>query len=112
MAFDETIAKRVRKQLQGRDDVRERKMFGGIAFMVRGNMAVGVGGDEGDDLMVRVGKDCWTEFLFEPHAKDTSGNFRPMRGFVWVRPEGYASEEQLNVWVQRGVDYALSLPSK
>ncbi len=112
MAFDESIAARVRQQLKDRDDVRERKMFGGIAFMVRGNMAVGVGGDAGDDLMVRVGKARWTEFLFEEHARDTSGNFRPMRGFIWVQPAGYATDEQLSVWVQRGVDYAQSLPPK
>ena len=112
MAYDDGVAQRIREALADRNDVTERKMFGGLCFMVRGNMAVGCGGAEEDDLMVRVGKDAYTEALLQPHAHETSGNFRPMKGIVWVKPQGFETDEALNAWIDRGLANALSLPAK
>ncbi len=112
MSYSEGTAQRIREALATRDDVSERKMFGGLCFMVRGNMAVGCGGAEADDLMVRVGKEAYTEALLQPHAQETSGNFRPMRGIVWVKPAGFATEQALQTWIDRGLANALSLPAK
>jgi len=92
-----------------RDDVTEKKMFGGIAFMVRGNMAVGVSGEE---LMVRVGKDAHAELVELPGARTFDMSGRPMEGWLLVAPEGFATEEDLDSWIARGLAGALSLPPK
>ena len=84
-------------------------MFGGIAFMINGNMAVGVNGDE---LMVRVGKEAHEEATSRPGARTFDMGARPMMGWVSVAPEGFDSEEALDAWVERGVSYAQSLPPK
>jgi len=84
-------------------------MFGGIAFMVNGNMAVGVSGDE---LMVRVGKDNHDEAVALHGARIFDMSARPMRGWVAVAPEGFAQDADLDAWIDRGVAFAESLPSK
>ncbi len=109
MAYDEGLACRVAEALTGVDGVVEKKMFGGMAFMVRGNMAAGILGDR---LMVRVGKEAYEEVLAEPHCGPMDFTGRPMRGFVVVEAEGIASDVDLSDWVDRGVGFALSLPSK
>ena len=109
MAYDEGLARRVSEALAGLDGVVERKMFGGLAFMLDGNMAAGILGDR---LMVRVGADAYEEALSEPHCGPMDFTGRPMRGFVVVEAEGIASENGLRDWVARGVGFASSLPPK
>ena len=84
-------------------------MFGGIGFLLNGNMACGV---NKDDLIVRVGPEAYETALAEVHTKEFDMTGRPMKGLVVVRPEGYETDEALKSWVQRGVDFALTLPPK
>ena len=109
MAFNEELALRLRQALGEQNGVTERKMFGGLCFMVHGNM---LGGVMGDEIIVRVGAERYEDALNQPHAREMDFTGRPMRGFVVVASEGIASEERLNEWVQRGVQFATSLPPK
>jgi hypothetical protein len=109
VAFDEELARRVRLALSGQDGIVEKKMFGGLAFMLHGNMSVGV---DKDRLMVRVGPDRYEEALTRPHARPMDFTGRPMKGFVYVPPEGLQTDTALQEWVQMGVDFALTLPRK
>jgi TfoX/Sxy family transcriptional regulator of competence genes len=109
MAYDELLAERIRGALAGRDGVTERKMFGGIAFMVGGNMAVGV---IRDDLMVRIGVDAHDAALAQPHVRVMDFGHRPMKGMIYVGPEGVATDPDLARWVDAGADFAASLPPK
>ena len=108
MAFNAEIADRVLKVLEGREGLTERKMFGGIAFMLNGNMCCGV---TNDDLMVRVGADGLEDALDQPHARLMDFTGRPMKGFVFV-DAGAVGDRVLRQWVQRGVTFAESLPAK
>jgi TfoX/Sxy family transcriptional regulator of competence genes len=109
MAFDEQLGERVRDVLRAQDGVTERKMFGGLAFMVHGNMCVGV---TGDSLMVRVGKENYAQTVMHPHARPMDFTGRPMKGFLYVDQPGVADDEGLREWVGRGLAFALSLPPK
>lgn len=109
MAFDEALAERVREALVGRAEVSERRMFGGIAFMLAGNMAVGI---VGDDLMVRLDPEDAGRALAEPHVRPMDFTGRPMKNMVFVDSEGTASDRDLAAWVDAGADYASSLPPK
>jgi len=109
MAYDEGLAQRMREALTTIPDIDEKKMFGGIGFLLNGNMACGV---NKDDLIVRVGPEAYEGALTEPHTKDFDMTGRPMKGWVVVRPAGYETDEALKGWVQRGVDFALTLPPK
>lgn len=109
MAYYEGIAERVREVLADRHDVAEKKMFGGLAFMVGGHMCCGV---VGDDLMVRVGAEGHEAALAEPEARAMDFTGRPMMGFVFVSAEGVAEDDALARWIGRGVDHAASLPPK
>jgi TfoX/Sxy family transcriptional regulator of competence genes len=109
MAYDEGLAARVRDVLGDHPDVIEKKMFGGLAFMVWGNMACGI---IQDDLMVRVGPDGYEAALTQPHARVMDFTGKPMRGMVVVDGAGLDADETLDEWVQRGLQYALSLPPK
>jgi TfoX/Sxy family transcriptional regulator of competence genes len=102
VAYDEALAERVRSQLSGEEGVTERKMFGGIAFMVGGNMALGVRDDE---LMVRLGEP--EEALAQPHTRQSMMGERPMKGIILV-----SQDADLGAWIARGVAYARSLPAK
>ena len=108
MAYDEHLAARVRTLLASRTDVSERKMFGGLTFMIGGNMCCGVNSDE---LIVRLDPDREDEALAGPHARPMDFTGRPMRGFVTVRPHGL-NGDRLNRWVQAAVARAESLPPK
>lgn len=108
MAFNAEIADRVLKVLEGREGLTERKMFGGIAFMLNGNMCCGV---TNDDLMVRVGADGLEDALDQPHARPMDFTGRPMKGFVFA-DAGAVGDRVLRQWVQRGVTFAESLPAK
>ncbi len=109
MAYDEGLAERIRAALSPVDAVTERKMFGGIAFMCSGNMAVSVIGSE---AMVRVGPEAHDEALARPHVRIMDFSSRPMRGFVYVEPDGVATDADLAEWVAAGVSFAESLPPK
>ena len=109
MAYDEQLADRVRSVLGAFPDIAERKMFGGLAFLVRGHMCCGVVGGE---IMVRVGRESYEAALHEPYAREMDFTGRPLRGFVYVAAEGLASEGDLRAWVERGARYAESLPAK
>ena len=109
MAYDEGLAQRLRELLAGRDDVRERKMFGGLAFMLSGNMCCGV---VGDALMARVGPEQYAKALAEAHAREMDFTGRPMQGFVYVAPEGFASDGALRAWVDRCIAFVDTLPVK
>jgi len=109
MAYDEGLAERVREVIATRGALSERKMFGGIAWMLHGNMAVGI---VGDDLMVRVGPDAHEAALEEPHARTMDFSGRPMKGYVYVAPSGVAADNDLAAWVARGADFAETLPPK
>lgn len=109
MPFDEALAARVRACLPTHERLREMKMFGGIAFLSRGNMAVGILGDR---LMVRVPRDRHEETLKEPNVRPMDFTGRPMRGFVTVERDGIAGDADLKRWVGRGLECADSLPAK
>ena len=109
MAYDEVLAERVRAQLRSRADYTEKKMFGGLCFLLGGNMCCGVSGTE---LMVRVGPDAYEDALAQPHARLMDFTGRPLRGMVYVDRAGISSDEGLADWVGRGVAFAGSLPPK
>jgi hypothetical protein len=109
MAYDLALAERIRAELGEHPALTERQMFGGIGFMVGGNMAVGVIGDE---LMVRVGPDGHDAAMARPGAHEFDRTGRPSRGWVVVAPDGFASAADFREWVRTGVAYAESLPPK
>ena len=109
MAFDEGLAHRIRETLMDQQGLTEKKMFGGLAFMVQGNMACGV---NKENLIVRVGPEKYDDALSSPYTNPFDIIGRPMKGWVMVEPDGYEADEALGDWVQQGVDFALSLPPK
>ena len=109
MAYDEGLAQRIREVLDDLPALVEKKMFGGVGFMVQGNMACGV---NGSDLIVRVGPERYEEALTQPYARVFDFTGRPMKGWVMVAPGGHETDEALADWVQQGVEFALSLPVK
>ena len=109
MPYSETLAGRLRELFAGRPEITERRMFGGLVFMVGGNMACGV---HRDALMVRVGRDAYADSLELPYARPMDFTGRPMRGFVLVDAAGIVTAAALNEWASRGVAYAASLPEK
>jgi TfoX/Sxy family transcriptional regulator of competence genes len=109
MAFSTDLADRIRGVIGTPPELVEKEMFGGVGFMVQGNMAVGVIGGE---LMVRIDKGATDQALEEPGTRIFDFTGRPMKGWVMVGETGISTEEGLSQWVRRGVDYALSLPAK
>jgi|SRR5579884_2409068 len=109
MAFDETLAERIRQALARRKGIAETKMFGGIGFLLHGNMLVGVWKDS---LIVRVGPDNHDDALLEPHVREFDITGRPMKGWVLVEPEGVTGDDQLQGWIQRAVKFVGKLPIK
>ena|ERR1035438_6415219 len=97
MAFNETLAERIRQRLVRRKNIEEKKMFGGIVFFLNGNMLVGVWKES---LIVRLGQDQGEEALLEPHVKEFDITGRPMKNWVLVEPEGIESDEALKEWIQ------------
>jgi TfoX/Sxy family transcriptional regulator of competence genes len=110
MAYDEELANRIRELIGGVADVTETRMFGGLAFLVRGNMAVAASGQGG--LMVRVDPDDTEALVAKPHARPFEMRGRAMQGWLRVDPAGVRTKRQLEPWVKRGVAYARSLPPK
>jgi TfoX/Sxy family transcriptional regulator of competence genes len=110
MAYDEDLANRIRELLSEEAGVSEMRMFGGLAFLVAGNMAVAASGQGG--LMVRVDHEDTEALLGKPHTRPFEMRGRAMQGWLRVDPEGVRTKRQLGPWVKRGVAYARSLPAK
>jgi TfoX/Sxy family transcriptional regulator of competence genes len=109
MSYDEKLAERTRAILDSRDDVIEKKMFGGLAFMVRGHMCVGIVDRE---LMVRIGPDAYESALAEAHARPMDFTGKPLRGMVYVGAAGLRTEAALRAWVDRGLRFVNALAPK
>ena len=109
MAYDKGLAQRVREVMGELPGYEEKRMFGGVGYMLHGNMACGV---NGDDLIVRVGPEGYERALGEEHTRPFDMTGRPMKGWVVVNPEGCEADEDLEGWVQQGVVFARSLPPK
>ena len=110
MAYDEDLANRIRELIAEEPRVTEKKMFGGLAFLVAGNMSVAVSGQGG--LMVRFDPSEGDALDSKPHTRPFEMRGRPMRGWLRVDAEGLRTKRQLEPWVKRGVAYARSLPPK
>jgi len=109
MAYDSKLAERIRGALAVRADVKERKMFGGVAFLLNGNMCCGVHRDE---LIVRLDPATAADALARAHTRVFDLTGRPMKGWLMVEPAGLVSAASLRGWLQMAVDYASSLPAK
>jgi hypothetical protein len=109
MAYSEALAKRIRDASARRTGIEEKKMFGGVGFLLHGNMLVGVWKES---LIVRLGPDDGEEALKEPQVKAFDITGRPMKGWVQVGPKGVEDEERLAGWLQRAVKFVIRLPVK
>jgi len=110
VAYDEDLADRIRELIAGEPDLSEQTMFGGLAFLVAGKMSVAASGQGG--LMVRVDPEQTDVLLAKLHARPFEMRGRPMQGWLRVDAEGVRTKRQLKPWVNRGVAYARTLPSK
>jgi TfoX/Sxy family transcriptional regulator of competence genes len=110
MAYDEDLANRIRELIAADADVTEQRMFGGLAFLVAGNMSVAASGQGG--LMLRVDPEDTEALLANPHTREFEMRGRAMRGWLRVDSDGVRTKRQLEPWVRRGVEYARSLPPK
>jgi TfoX/Sxy family transcriptional regulator of competence genes len=110
MAYDEDLANRIRELIADEDGLTEKRMFGGLAFLIDGHMSVSVSGQGG--LLLRVDPEQTEALLAEPHAQPFDMRGRDIQGWLRVEPEGVTSRAQLERWVRRGVDHARTLPPK
>ena len=109
MAFDETLAARIRKNLARKKGIEEKMIFGGVGFLLNGNMLVGVWKHS---LIVRLGDEQGEEALLEPHVKPFDITGKAMKGWAMVTPEGIADDEKLKGWIQRAVKFVGKLAAK
>lgn len=109
VAYSEDLAARARQVLSETNGLIERKMFGGLAFMVQGHMCCGIVDNE---LMVRVGPDAYEEALSQPHAREMDFTGRSLKGMVYVAAEGLENDTQLGHWIARGLSFVSKLPPK
>ncbi len=109
MAYDVAVADRVRKILKARKGVSERKMFGGITFLLNGNMCCGV---VNKDLVLRLGETGASRALKLSHARPMDYTGKPLKSMVYVGPKGFQTDAALRKWVRHAADYARSLPAK
>ena len=109
MAFSEALAQRVRDVLYPLTAAEEKKMFGGIAFMVSGNMTVGV---IRDDLIVRVGLENYEALLGKPGADLFKPTGKPMAGWITVAPDGHQTDDDMNYWTKLALEFVKTLPDK
>ena len=109
MAYNERLAENIRRRIGGGKGISDKKMFGGLGFLLNGNMLVGVWKDS---LIVRVGPEQYEESLREPHVKEFDITGRPMTGWVMVGPEGVQDDDQLSEWIQRASHFVSKLPAK
>ena len=109
MPFSESLAERIRDSLAGKKNIHEKKMFGGVGFLLNGNMLVGVWQTS---LIVRVGPDAYQAALGKPHVKEFDITGRPMKGWVLVEPEGVENDDQLKAWIEWAWKFVSGLPGK
>jgi TfoX/Sxy family transcriptional regulator of competence genes len=109
MAYDEGLAQRIRERVEAMPSLSEMKAFGGLSFLVNGNMAVGVIKNE---LMVRVGPEKFDDAVASPHARPFDMTGKPLKGWILVAPQGYAEDQDLDRWIEQGVAFAQTLPPK
>jgi TfoX/Sxy family transcriptional regulator of competence genes len=109
MAYDETLAQRVRDILKQKEGINEIEMFGGIGFLFNGNMVCGI---LNNDLIIRIGPQKYEQYLEHPHTRKFNITGRAMRGWLMISDRKLTSEKDLLDWVQQGLDFASSLPSK
>jgi TfoX/Sxy family transcriptional regulator of competence genes len=109
VAYDEALAKRIRDLLSRDPALTEKKMFGGLAFLHRGLMFVGVSGSK---LMARVGKENYQDFLGHEYVREMDFTGKPMQGYIYVEPPGLRTDEQLRFWLQRCKEFVSTLPAK
>jgi hypothetical protein len=109
MAFSEALAARIRDALGRKRGVEEKKMFGGVGFLLHGNLLVGVWKDS---LIVRLGPDNYDDALLEPHVSEFNITGRAMKGWVLVEPEGVEEDNHLNRWIERAMNFVRLLPPK
>lgn len=109
MAFDENLAARIRQQLSRKKNIAEKNMFGGIGFLLNGNMLVGVWKDS---LIARLGTKQGEDALLEPHVTPFDITGKAMKGWVFVEPQGVQAEKDLKDWIQRAVKFVSKLPAK
>ncbi len=109
MPYSKSLAARIRQALAQRNGIVEKKMFGGVAFMLHGNMLVGVWNDS---LIARLGPDQGEKALKEPNVKEFDVTGRPMKGWVMVEPDGTGNDVQLGDWIERAVEFVGTLPAK
>jgi TfoX/Sxy family transcriptional regulator of competence genes len=110
VAYDEDLANRIRELVSNESGVTEKKMFGGLAFLINGNMSVSASGQGG--LLLRVEPDQTDKLSEQKHAEPFVMRGRAMRGWLRVAPDGLRAKRDLERWVSRGVAYARSLPAK
>ena len=109
MAFSEPLAQRIRQRLGRCKNVEEKKMFGGVGFLLNGNLLVGVWKNS---LIVRLGPDNYDDALLEPHVREFDITGKPMKGWVMVEPEGVEDDNRLRAWIERAGRFVTTLPSK
>ena len=109
MAYSESLARRTRQVFAGRQGTTEKKIFGGVGFLLNGHMCVGVWNTS---LIVRLGPEQAELALKEPHVVEFDITGRPMKGWAMVEPEGLEKDEQLSTWIHRSVQFVMSLPPK
>ena len=109
MAFSESLAARIRDALSRKKGVEEKKMFGGVGFLLNGNMLVGVWKDF---LIARLGPEAYDDALLEPHVKEFDITGKPMKGWVLVEPGGIEDGDQLKGWIERTTKFVKGLPAK
>jgi TfoX/Sxy family transcriptional regulator of competence genes len=108
MAYDTKLVDRVRRAVAGKRRITEKKMFGGVAFLLDGRMFCGVASD---DLMVRVGPEGHEEAMRKPHVRPMDFTGKPMKGYVFVGPDGCRTQRQIVVWVDRSTSFVATLSS-
>jgi TfoX/Sxy family transcriptional regulator of competence genes len=109
MSYNEQLADRIRKALAKNSDVTEKKMFGGLAFMVKDKMCVGV---DKDDLMLRCAPEMTDELLSKKGVRIFDLTGKPMKGWLLVSSDGYKTDKQLDGWIERSLDFASSLSDR
>jgi TfoX/Sxy family transcriptional regulator of competence genes len=109
MAYDRQLAQRIWAEIGQIPGMLEKKMFGGVGYMLDGNMACGV---NGDNLIVRVGPAQHAQALARPHTHVFNMTGRPMEGWIVVEPAGFASDPEFKDWIRQGLDFSRSLPAK